>query len=182
MGGSVRADGESAVKKAPTGAFFNGLLCGQGICAWICARLQIGSLSHDLGKGTWFRAFVCKPGTGIYIANGSRKAVGMASAQDICRDIKKLDYAKQHLTHTITAFRRLSMLVTAVGADPGFIPNSYPNPISNPNPDRNPHRNRCRLLGAAYPSLVFLFSSLGCQTVSACYPAIFTSAEVGKAG
>ena len=36
--------------------------------------------------------------------------------QDICRDIKKLDFAKQHLTHTITAFRRLSMLVTAVGA------------------------------------------------------------------
>ncbi|KAK9837632.1 hypothetical protein WJX74_001749 [Apatococcus lobatus] len=34
--------------------------------------------------------------------------------QEICRDIKKLDYAKQHLTHTITALRRLAMLVTAV--------------------------------------------------------------------
>jgi len=33
--------------------------------------------------------------------------------QEICRDIKKLDYAKKHLTHTITALRRLSMLVTA---------------------------------------------------------------------
>ncbi len=40
----------------------------------------------------------------------------LSAPQDICRDIKKLDYAKQHLTHTITAFRRLSMLVTAVGA------------------------------------------------------------------
>lgn len=36
--------------------------------------------------------------------------------QEICRDIKKLDYAKKHLTATITALRRLSMLVNAVGA------------------------------------------------------------------
>jgi hypothetical protein len=35
--------------------------------------------------------------------------------QEICRDIKKLDYAKKHLTATITALRRLSMLVNAVG-------------------------------------------------------------------
>ena len=34
--------------------------------------------------------------------------------QEICRDIKKLDYAKKHLTATITALRRLSMLVNAV--------------------------------------------------------------------
>jgi len=34
--------------------------------------------------------------------------------QEICRDIKKLDYAKRHLTGTITALRRLSMLVSAV--------------------------------------------------------------------
>uniref|UniRef100_A0A061RIS0 Vacuolar protein sorting-associated protein 53 n=2 Tax=Tetraselmis sp. GSL018 TaxID=582737 RepID=A0A061RIS0_9CHLO len=33
--------------------------------------------------------------------------------QEICRDIKKLDYAKKHLTHSITALRRLSMLVSA---------------------------------------------------------------------
>lgn len=39
--------------------------------------------------------------------------------QEICRDIKKLDYAKKHLTATITALRRLSMLVNAVGAWPG---------------------------------------------------------------
>lgn len=34
--------------------------------------------------------------------------------QEICRDIKKLDYAKKHLTSTITALRRLAMLITAV--------------------------------------------------------------------
>ncbi|QDZ18793.1 Vps53-like vacuolar protein sorting-associated protein [Chloropicon primus] len=34
--------------------------------------------------------------------------------QEICRDIKKLDYAKRHLTNTITAFRRLSMLMSAI--------------------------------------------------------------------
>ena len=35
--------------------------------------------------------------------------------QEICRDIRKLDFAKTHLTHTITALRRLAMLVNAVG-------------------------------------------------------------------
>lgn len=35
--------------------------------------------------------------------------------QEICRDIKKLDFAKKHLTSTITALRRLAMLVNAVG-------------------------------------------------------------------
>ena len=35
--------------------------------------------------------------------------------QEICRDIKKLDYAKKHLTYTITALRRLAMLINAVG-------------------------------------------------------------------
>lgn len=30
--------------------------------------------------------------------------------QEICRDIKKLDYAKKHITTTITALHRLSML------------------------------------------------------------------------
>lgn len=34
--------------------------------------------------------------------------------QEICRDIKKLDYAKKHLTATITALRRLAMLINAV--------------------------------------------------------------------
>lgn len=34
--------------------------------------------------------------------------------QEICRDIKKLDYAKKHITATITALNRLAMLVLAV--------------------------------------------------------------------
>lgn len=33
---------------------------------------------------------------------------------EICRDIRKLDYAKRHLTHTITSLRRLAMLTAAV--------------------------------------------------------------------
>lgn len=48
--------------------------------------------------------------------------------QEICRDIKKLDYAKKHLTGTITALRRLAMLTAAVtgrgsllGCNRGFI-------------------------------------------------------------
>merc|ERR1719310_1636749 len=32
---------------------------------------------------------------------------------EICRDIKSLDYAKRHLTATITSLKRLQMLVTA---------------------------------------------------------------------
>lgn len=40
--------------------------------------------------------------------------------QEICRDIKKLDYAKKHLTSTITALRRLAMLVNAIGAESCF--------------------------------------------------------------
>ncbi|TQD84241.1 hypothetical protein C1H46_030219 [Malus baccata] len=34
--------------------------------------------------------------------------------QEICRDIKKLDSAKKHITTTITALHRLTMLVSAV--------------------------------------------------------------------
>ncbi|KAL6064374.1 Vacuolar protein sorting-associated protein 53 [Balamuthia mandrillaris] len=34
--------------------------------------------------------------------------------QDICRDIKSLDFAKRHLTATITALKRLDMLVSSV--------------------------------------------------------------------
>nr|BCL66141.1 hypothetical protein [Volvox africanus] len=37
-----------------------------------------------------------------------------AMVQEICRDIKKLDYAKRHLTNSITALRRLAMLTAAV--------------------------------------------------------------------
>ena len=35
--------------------------------------------------------------------------------QEICRDIKKLDVAKRHLTQSITALRRFAMLCNAVG-------------------------------------------------------------------
>ncbi|TXG61903.1 hypothetical protein EZV62_013266 [Acer yangbiense] len=34
--------------------------------------------------------------------------------QEICRDIKKLDFAKKHITTTITALHRLTVLVSAV--------------------------------------------------------------------
>lgn len=35
--------------------------------------------------------------------------------QDICADIKKLDYAKTNLQSSITSLKRLQMLITAVG-------------------------------------------------------------------
>lgn len=35
----------------------------------------------------------------------------------MCRDIKKMDYAKKHLTNTITALRRLAMLTAAVAGE-----------------------------------------------------------------
>jgi len=34
--------------------------------------------------------------------------------QEICKDIRQLDYAKTHLTTTITALKRLAMMVTAI--------------------------------------------------------------------
>ena len=40
--------------------------------------------------------------------------------QEICRDIKKLNYAKQHLTQSITALRRFAMLCNAVGQLPSL--------------------------------------------------------------
>jgi uncharacterized coiled-coil DUF342 family protein len=35
--------------------------------------------------------------------------------QEICADIKKLDYAKNHLQTSITSLNRLQMLISAVG-------------------------------------------------------------------
>lgn len=35
--------------------------------------------------------------------------------QDLCADIKKLDYAKNHLQTSITSLNRLQMLINAVG-------------------------------------------------------------------
>lgn len=43
-----------------------------------------------------------------------KAAQSEAMVQEICKDIKKLDFAKKHLTSTITALRRLGMLITAV--------------------------------------------------------------------
>ncbi|KAG0178040.1 Vacuolar protein sorting-associated protein 53 [Apophysomyces sp. BC1034] len=37
-----------------------------------------------------------------------------AMVQDITQDVKSLDYAKRHLTHSVTVLKRLQMLVTAV--------------------------------------------------------------------
>lgn len=37
-----------------------------------------------------------------------------AMVQEICRDIKKLDYAKQHLTHAITSLRFVVTLPTGL--------------------------------------------------------------------
>ena len=49
------------------------------------------------------------------VAEIRRKAAqSEVMVQEICRDIKKLDFAKKHLTSTITALRRLGMLITAV--------------------------------------------------------------------
>lgn len=39
--------------------------------------------------------------------------------QEICRDMKKLDFAKKHITTTITALHRLTML--------GSVPTCYLN-------------------------------------------------------
>lgn len=43
-----------------------------------------------------------------------RAATSESLVQDICKDIRKLDAAKRHLTATITALRRLAMLINAV--------------------------------------------------------------------
>ncbi|KAI7874765.1 hypothetical protein K492DRAFT_168869 [Lichtheimia hyalospora FSU 10163] len=37
-----------------------------------------------------------------------------AMVQEITQDVKSLDYAKRHLTHSVTALKRLQMLVTAI--------------------------------------------------------------------
>lgn len=51
----------------------------------------------------------------VRINDIQRKAIDSETmVQEICRDIKKLDFAKQHLTHSITALRRLAMLTKAI--------------------------------------------------------------------
>jgi len=45
----------------------------------------------------------------------SKAAQSERMVQEICADIKKLDYAKTHLQASITSLKRLQMLITAVG-------------------------------------------------------------------
>ncbi|CAI5477332.1 unnamed protein product, partial [Closterium sp. Yama58-4] len=47
-------------------------------------------------------------------AIGAKAEASEVMVQEICRDIKKLDCAKKHITATITALNRLAMLVFAV--------------------------------------------------------------------
>ena len=42
----------------------------------------------------------------------SKAEASEVMVQEICRDIKKLDHAKKHITATITALNRLAMLGT----------------------------------------------------------------------
>ena len=71
---------------------------------------------------------------------------------EICHDIKSLDYAKRHLTLTITALKRLQMLVSAPALAARPTPNRthHPSPITHhphphlhaglsPYPGRSPH-------------------------------------------
>ncbi|ORX61759.1 hypothetical protein DM01DRAFT_1380582 [Hesseltinella vesiculosa] len=44
----------------------------------------------------------------------TKAAQSEAMVQDITRDVKTLDFAKRHLTHSVTVLKRLQMLVTAV--------------------------------------------------------------------
>ncbi|KAI8983955.1 Vps53-like protein [Mycotypha africana] len=44
----------------------------------------------------------------------SKAAQSESMVQDITQDVKSLDYAKRHLTHSVTVLKRLQMLVTAV--------------------------------------------------------------------
>lgn len=69
--------------------------------------------------------------------------------QEICRDIKKLDNAKKHLTLTITTLRRLAMLVSAVEQLQGMA-------------DRREYRDAASLLEAVNQLVAFFepFSSV----------------------
>jgi hypothetical protein len=44
----------------------------------------------------------------------SKAAQSESMVQEITQDVKTLDYAKRHLTHSVTVLKRLQMLVTAV--------------------------------------------------------------------
>lgn len=99
--------------KAGSAVFFNDLLPDSNFDAQPMSTASqsrnmygVPSTSHIHGE------------PGLRYTQPARCEMMCCGAQDICRDIRKLDHAKSHLTATITAFRRLSMLVTAVGAGP----------------------------------------------------------------
>ena len=48
--------------------------------------------------------------------------------QEICRDIKKLDFAKKHITTTITALHRLTMLGEVFSHD--YLGEEFDSPFS----------------------------------------------------
>ncbi|MEW5319492.1 MAG: hypothetical protein WDW38_010640 [Sanguina aurantia] len=72
-----------------------------------------------------------------------------ALVQDICRDIKKLDTAKKHLTSAITALRRLAMLTAAVtgtlGGALGAVTSAQDEVARLPPEDSFPLRGECVL-------------------------------------
>ena len=69
--------------------------------------------------------------------------------QEICRDIRKLDFAKTHLTHTITALRRLAMLVNAVGESLGQA-RAELGPFSTKTHPTHPFALLCRCPGPSH--------------------------------
>eukprot|EP00887_Chlorella_sp_A99_P007688 scaffold20.g7688.t1 len=73
--------------------------------------------------------------------------------QEICRDIRKLDHAKKHLTATITALRRLSMLLNAIGAWRRGAPgrSSWRGPAARAALLRRPSQQAGRQLAALLP-------------------------------
>jgi vacuolar protein sorting-associated protein 53 len=81
----------------------------------ILAAVQRQSVSGGRARAELHAAQIAAAETLNKVAEIRRKAAqSEAMVQDICRDVKRLDYAKRHLTVTITALRRLAMLVAAV--------------------------------------------------------------------
>ena len=59
-----------------------------------CSRQELGTVRAQIDE------------LFVRINDIQRKAIDSETmVQEICRDIKKLDFAKQHLTHAITALR-----------------------------------------------------------------------------
>lgn len=50
----------------------------------------------------------------------TKAAQSESMVQNITQDVKSLDYAKRHLTHSVTVLKRLQML-GKYGAESGFL-------------------------------------------------------------